>query len=124
MDAYLAGTAVVDAAPESRVDDLLPELLCRVKVVHSIQVPREPGGVEAMDVEIDVVSAQEFAKDLGHGGRIRAVGGRVLGMVGCRDEGPPTGFLNSRGVAVIESRYRSESVWRHCGRIDRGHGPP
>jgi hypothetical protein len=36
MNAYLAGPAVVDAAPESRVDDLLAELVCSVKVVHSI----------------------------------------------------------------------------------------
>ena len=44
MDAYLAGSAVVDGDPESRVNNLVPELGGSVEVVHGIEVAGEPAG--------------------------------------------------------------------------------
>ena len=60
VDAHLAGTAVVDSAPEPRADDLFAELFCRVEVVHRIEVSGESDGVEAADVEVDLIGAQEL----------------------------------------------------------------
>ena len=60
MDAHLTGPTVVDAAPEPRADDLLAELGCRVEVVHGIEVSGGSGGVEAADVEVDLIGAQEL----------------------------------------------------------------
>ena len=122
MDAHLARSAVVEAAPESRVDDLLPELFCRVEVVHGIEVSGRSGGVEAVDVEVDPVGAQELGEDLCHRGRVRAVGCGVLGMVGRRHEWPPARVFDSRRVAVIEPRYRPVAVCRHRRGL-AGHTP-
>ena len=73
MDADLAGPAVVEAAPEPRVDDLLAELVCRVEVVHGIEVSGRSGGVEAADVEIDLVGAQELSEDFERRGPTKPV---------------------------------------------------
>src|SRR5690242_7688241 len=57
LDSGLTGPAVMESAPKSRVDDLLAELICRVEVVHGVQVSGRSGGVEAVDVEVDLVGA-------------------------------------------------------------------
>ena len=114
----------MDAAPEPGADDLVPELCRGVEVVHGVEVPRCPRGVEAADVQIDAVSAQELGEDLRHRGGVRTVGCRILGMVGRRHERPPTRLLGGRRVPVVEPWHRSEAVCRHRCRVDRGHGAP
>src|SRR6266516_3125770 len=50
--------AVVQTRPDSGVDDLAPELAGRFKVDHRIQISGRPGGVEAMDVEVNLIGAE------------------------------------------------------------------
>src|SRR6266542_5323555 len=50
-----AREVVVQARPESGVDDLVAEVVWRVEVPYRVQVPGRPGGVEAVNVEVDLV---------------------------------------------------------------------
>ena len=116
MDADLARPAVVDAAPEPRADDLLPELFCRIEVVHGSEVAGRPVG-GAVDVEVDVIGAQELGEDFCHCRSIRTVCGWVLGMVGRGNERPPARVFDGRRVSVIEPRHRSVTVCSHGRRL-------
>src|SRR3954451_1209052 len=117
MDARLARAAVVDGGPEPRTDDLLPELVSRFEVVHGIEVAGRPGGVEAVDVEVDLLGAQELGEDFSHCRSIRTVCGWVLGMVGGGNERPPARVFDSRRVSVIEPRHRPVAVCSHGRRL-------
>ena len=124
MHARLARAAVVEAGPQPRANDLVSELGGCVVVPNGVEVSGRARGVETADVEIDFIGAQEFAKDFCHRRRVRTVGSWVLGMVGRRHEGSPTGLFSGRRVAVIESRHRPEAVCRHRRRVDRSHRTP
>ena len=54
-----AGEAVVEAAPDARVDDLGSHVVGRVEVLYRVQVSGRPAGIEAVDVEIDLTGAEE-----------------------------------------------------------------
>ena len=69
-------------SPESGVDDLVAELVRRVEVPDRVQVPGRPGGVEAVNVQVDLVRAQEGADYLGHRRRVHAVRSGVFGVTG------------------------------------------
>jgi hypothetical protein len=60
---------VVQPSPDAGVDDFAAEVIRRVEVPHRIQVAGRPGRVEAVDVDIDRVRAEEGAVDLGGCGR-------------------------------------------------------
>ena len=83
MDSGLAGAAVVEAAPEPRADDLFAELVCCVEVMRGSEVSGRSVGVEAGDVEIDLIGAQELGEDFCHCGRVGTVTERS-GLFGSR----------------------------------------
>src|SRR2546430_8298140 len=68
-DAGDTGEVVVQPCPESGVNDILAEVVRHVEVPHGVEVPRRPGGIEAVEIEIDLVRAEEGAEHLGHRGR-------------------------------------------------------
>src|SRR6266511_5005740 len=119
-----AGEVVVQPRPESGVDDLVAEVVGHVEVPHGIQVPGRPGGVEAVDIEADLVRAEEGAEHLGHRGGDHAVCGGVFRVVGRGQERPPAGLLDRRRVSVVVARYGAEAVGGHGGGIDRGDRSP
>ena len=81
-DAGDAREAVVQARPDPRVDDLRAKVVRRFEVAHGIEVSGRPRGIEAVDVEVDVVGAEEGAEHLGHRRRDHAVRRRVFGWFG------------------------------------------
>ena len=58
-DAGDAGEAVVQARPEAGVNDLVAEVVRPVEVPYRVQVPRRPGRIEPVDIEIDLVRTKE-----------------------------------------------------------------
>ena len=50
--------------------------------------------------------------------------GRVLRVVGRREERTPAGLLDRRRVPVVEAGHRAEAVAGHRRRVDRRHRPP
>src|SRR4051794_39754613 len=91
---------------------------------HGIEVAGRAGGVEAVEVEVDVVGTEELAEYLGHRRRVRPVSSRVLGMVRRHYKWPPTRLFGRRCVPVVESGYWPITVCCHGRRVDRRHRPP
>ena len=60
--------------PDSSVDNLLAEVVRHVEVPYRVQVPRRPGRVEAVDIEVDLVRAEEGGEHLDQRRSNRAVG--------------------------------------------------
>ena len=58
--------AVVQARPQSCLDDFTPQLLRRIEVAYGVQVSRAAIGIEAVNIEVDVPGPQELAEDLCH----------------------------------------------------------
>jgi hypothetical protein len=50
------------ARPESGVDDFVAEVVRHVEVPHRVEVPGRPGRVEAVNVKVDLVRAEEGAE--------------------------------------------------------------
>src|SRR6266545_8033476 len=119
-DAGHAGEVVVQARPEAGVDDLVAEVVRRVEVPYRVQVPRRPGRIEPVDIEVDLVRTEEGAENLGHCRRDHAVRGRVLRVVRRGQERPPARLLGRRRVTVVVARYGTEAVRDHGGGINRG----
>lgn len=91
----------MDRTPQPGVDDLLPQVLGAVELMDRIQIARGPGGVEAVDVDIDVVGAEVDGQHLGDRGRDRAVCRRILGVIRRGDQRPPADLLDGGGIAVV-----------------------
>src|SRR5581483_505701 len=79
------GEAVVEASPDARVCDLRSHVVRSREMLHGVQIPRRTVRIEAVDVEIDLIRAEEGAEHGGHRSGERAVCGGVLGVVGCRE---------------------------------------
>ena len=77
-----------------------------------------------MEVEIDLVRAEEGAEYLGHRRRDRAVGGRVFGMVRRGQERPPARLLGRGRVAVVVTGTGPKPSAIAAVGIDRGDWPP
>src|SRR5438094_8610949 len=122
------GEVVVQPCPESSVDNLLTEVARRVEVLYRVQIPRWPGRVEPMDIEVDLVGAEESAEHLGHRRRDRGVRARVLRVVRRSQERPPARLLDGSRVTVVITRYGTEAVDCDCGgvkrSVDRSDRPP
>lgn len=65
-DAGDTGEVVVQSRPEARIDNLVAKIVRHVEVPNGIQVPGRPAGVEAVDVKIEALSAEEVGEDFGH----------------------------------------------------------
>lgn len=57
-----AREAVVQPCPESGADDLVAEIVWHVEATRRVQVPGRPGGVEPVDIQADLVRAEEGAE--------------------------------------------------------------
>ena len=81
-----------------------------------------------MDIDVDLVGAEESAEHLGHRRRDRAVRGRVLRVVRRGQERPPPRLLDGSRVTVVVTRYGAERVVCDCGgvkrSVDRSDRPP
>jgi hypothetical protein len=53
----------MQSRPDPVVDDPAPKLVRGFEVEHSVQVSGRPGGVEAVDVEVDLVGVEERAEE-------------------------------------------------------------
>src|SRR6266498_2266922 len=63
-DTSHAGEVIVQACPEARINDLVAKIVRHVEVAYRIQVAGRAGGVEAVDIEVEALSAEEVAEDL------------------------------------------------------------
>ena len=106
----------------------LAEVIRHVEVPHRVQVPGRPGRVEAVNIEVDVVGAEESPEHLGHCRRKRAVRGGVFRVVRRGQERPPARLLDSSRVTVVVTRHGTEAVVCDCGgvkrSVDRSDRPP
>ena len=80
-DAGDAREVVVQSGQDSRLDDLVAKVIRHVEVPHRIHVSGRSSGVEPVNIEIDLVGAEEGAEYLGHRRRNRAVRGGVFRVV-------------------------------------------
>ena len=65
-DAGDAGEVVMQSRPEARIDNLVEKIVRHVEVPNGVQVPGRAGGVKAVDVKIEALSAEEVGEDFGH----------------------------------------------------------
>src|SRR5438105_14428446 len=64
-DSGEAGERIVHAGPQPGVDDLGAEVVDRVEMPNCVQVARRTRGAEAVDVDLELVRAEESREHLG-----------------------------------------------------------
>src|SRR5262245_16504525 len=94
------GEVIVQPGPNAGVDNLLSEVVRHVEVPNSVQVPGWPGRVEPVEIQAELVRAEESTEHLGHRRRYHAVRAGVFRVVGRGQERPPSGLLDRRQVVI------------------------
>ena len=95
-----------------------------LKCCTAFRFPGRAVGIEAVDVQIDLIAAEEGAEDVGHRTRQRAVRRRVFRVIRCREKRPPARLLDGCRVPVVVARHRAVAVRGDRRRVDRGDGAP
>src|SRR6185295_12956541 len=98
-----AGEVVVQAAPQSGVDDFPAEIGRPQEVATGVEVTGCTRGIEAVDRDVDPARPEESRQYLGQSGCDRTVRGRILRVVRRRHERPPAGLFDGRGIPVVET---------------------
>src|SRR6266496_1337287 len=123
-DTSHAGEVIVQACPEARIDDLVAKIVRHVEVAYRIQVADRAGGVEAVDIEVEALSAEEVAEDISHRGCDRADRSGVFRMVRRRQKRPPAQLLDRSRVAIVKPRDGTETISSDGRRVDGCDRPP
>src|SRR6266498_2013293 len=87
---------IVDAAPDSCIDDLLHQVAGVFVVARRVQQVRHRAG----QVDLDPLGAEERGEYFRLGGGEAAMCRRVLGVVGCREQRCPAGIPNGVRIRV------------------------
>jgi hypothetical protein len=126
-DAGDAGEVLVQSGPEPRVDDFVAEVIRHLEVPQRVHVSGRSGGVEPVNINVDLVGTEKGAEYLGHRRRDIAVCGGVFRVVRRGQRRPPACLRDSSRVTVVITRHGTEAVVCDCRRInrsiDRGNRP-
>src|SRR5689334_9294138 len=108
----------MQTCPEPCVDNLVTKIVRHFEVAYGVQVAGRPGCVEAVDVEIEVLRAEEAAEHLDHRRGNRTMGRGIFGMVRGYQERSPTQLLDCHWVTIVIPGEGAETINCDCRRVD------